>query len=120
MKRQKLVLFFDHHPIAAHALPAARPPSAIPQFALYGELTRATDAEFVHIELIETRSRATTGISASHTHAGLFQVLFLFGGEVAATAGVNRAVGLRGPVALTIHPSLAHGFDFSEEARAMC
>ncbi len=89
--------------------------SSIPQFALYGELTRGADAEGVHIELIETRSRGYDWHIDTHTHAGLFQVLFLFGGQVNATLGdVRRA--LDGPVALTIHPSLPHGFAFSAEA----
>jgi AraC family transcriptional activator of pobA len=97
------------------SLPAVSTSSTIPQFALYGELTRGTDAEGVHIELIETRSRRYDWHIGIHTHAGLFQVLFLFGGRVAATLG-DRPVELEGPVALTIHPSLAHGFAFSEEA----
>jgi AraC family transcriptional activator of pobA len=96
-------------------LPAVSTSSTIPQFALYGELTRGTDAEGVHIELIETRSRRYDWHIGIHTHAGLFQVLFLFGGRVAATLG-DQPAELEGPVALTIHPSLAHGFAFSEEA----
>jgi AraC family transcriptional activator of pobA len=88
---------------------------SIPQFALYGELTRGTDAEGVHIELIETRSRRYDWHIGTHTHVGLFQVLFLFGGQVRATLG-DALCELEGPVALTIHPSLAHGFAFSEEA----
>jgi AraC family transcriptional activator of pobA len=96
--------------------PASLLPSAtIPQFALYGELTRGTDAEGVHIELIETRSRRHDWHIGIHTHAGLFQVLFLFGGRVSATLG-DQLRELDGPVALTVHPSLAHGFAFSEEA----
>jgi AraC family transcriptional activator of pobA len=95
----------------------ARPALAdIPQFALYGEQTRAENAEFVHIELIETRSRAYDWHIDRHTHPGLFQVLFLFGGEV--RAGVNDALwDCRGPVVITINPSVAHGFDFSPEAQ---
>jgi len=87
----------------------------IPQFALYGEQTRPAAAEFVHIELIETRSRIYDWHIGSHTHPGLFQVLFLLGGEVRASIG--DAVWQRsGPVAITIHPSVVHGFDFSPEA----
>ena len=98
--------------------PSARPFPAtaqIPQFALYGELTRGTDAEGVHIELIETRSRKYDWHIDTHTHAGLFQVLFLLGGQV--RANIDGALWeCDAPVALTIHPSLPHGFDFSEEA----
>jgi AraC family transcriptional activator of pobA len=99
----------------APASPSPPPAAGIPQFALYGELTRGTDAEGVHIELIETRSRGYDWHIGMHTHAGLFQVLFLFGGRVRATLG-DAPAELDGPVALTIHPSLAHGFEFSEEA----
>ncbi|MQR00722.1 helix-turn-helix domain-containing protein [Glaciimonas soli] len=88
----------------------------IPQFALYGEQTRAENAEFVHIELIETRSRLYNWHIANHTHPGLFQVLFLFGGQV--RANVNNVVWeCNGPVAITVHPSVAHSFDFSQEAQ---
>jgi len=48
----------------------------VPQFSLYGEDTRPDNAEFVHIELIETRSRLHDWHIQSHTHRGLFQVLF--------------------------------------------
>lgn len=87
----------------------------IPTFALYGEQQRSESAELVHIELIETRSRLYDWHIAPHTHAGLFQVLFLLGGEV--RAHVSGALWeCRGPVAITIHPAVAHGFDFSPEA----
>jgi|EP01034_Spumella_vulgaris_P027027 AraC family transcriptional activator of pobA len=87
----------------------------VPQFGLYGEQTRGDSAEFVHIELIETRSRVHHWHIENHTHSGLFQVLFLFGGEVRAS--INGAVWeCRAPAAITIHPSVVHGFDFSAEA----
>lgn len=90
-------------------------PAEIPVFALYGEATKGTDAESVHIELIETRSRQYDWHIGTHTHAGLFQVLFLLGGRVGANID-GTLWECEGPVALTIHPSLPHGFDFSEEA----
>ena len=96
--------------------PAKEAFADIPKFALYGEQTRTENAEFVHIELIETRSRRYDWHIDNHTHPGMFQVLFLFGGEVRAT--VNDALWERhGPVVLTIHPSVVHGFDFSPEAQ---
>ncbi|MRW89791.1 helix-turn-helix domain-containing protein [Duganella sp. FT80W] len=98
-------------------MPAYTKPSTkdIPQFALYGEQTRAENAESVHTELIETRSRVYDWHIDRHTHAGSFQVLFLFGGEVRAT--VNDALWeCSGPVVITIHPTVVHGFDFSPEA----
>jgi AraC family transcriptional activator of pobA len=87
----------------------------VPKFALYGEPSRAEHAEMVHIEYIETRSRAHDWHIGTHTHAGLFQILFLFGGEVRATID-GAEWQHRAPVAITIHPSVVHGFDFSPEA----
>lgn len=98
-------------------LPSSKSPSSpdIPQFALYGEQQRDDNAELVHIELIETRSRLHEWHIAPHTHAGLFQVLFLFGGH--ARVHLDGApLDCHAPVAITIHPSVAHGFDFSPEA----
>jgi AraC family transcriptional activator of pobA len=102
----------------AHAVSTklARPSREIPQFALYGEQTRAAGAEFVHVELIETRSRLYDWHIGTHTHHGLFQVLFLFNGQVSASIG-DAVWECAGPVAITIHPSLAHGFAFSKKAQ---
>lgn len=94
----------------------SRPSREIPQFALYGEQAQGDSAEQVHIELIETRSRLHDWHIGTHIHRGLFQVLFLFSGEVRAVVG-DSLIECSGPVAITIHPSLAHGFDFSTEAR---
>jgi AraC family transcriptional activator of pobA len=97
------------------AASSAHKASEVPRFALYGEQARVQNGEFVHIELIETRSRQHDWHIANHTHGGLFQVLFLFGGQVSAS--VDGAVWeCDAPVALTIHPSVVHGFVFSEEA----
>ncbi|KKB63423.1 AraC family transcriptional regulator [Robbsia andropogonis] len=87
----------------------------IPQFSLYGEIARPDGAESVHIELIETRSRIHDWHILPHTHANLFQVLFLMSGRV--TAQMEEDVWERdGPVVITIHPSVVHGFDFSKDA----
>jgi AraC family transcriptional activator of pobA len=95
---------------------SARTPPDVPQFALYGENVRAENGEFVHIELLETRSRLHDWHISNHTHRGLFQVLFLFAGHVRAR--VDGALWqCDGPTVITIHPSVVHGFDFSEEAQ---
>jgi AraC family transcriptional activator of pobA len=97
------------------ATPPSARPAAVPQFVLYGEQTRPDNAELVHIETIEARSRVHDWHIGSHTHRGLFQVLFLFAGHVKATVG-DAVWECDGPVAITIHPSVVHGFVFSEEA----
>ena len=99
-------------------MPASPRPAAailpeVPRFALYGEQTLA---ELVHVELIETRSLRHDWHIARHTHPGLFQVLFLLRGSV--RAAVEDAVWeCKGPVAITVHPSVVHGFDFAEGAQ---
>ena len=94
--------------------PTAAPP--VPRFALYGEQQQAARAESIHIELIETRSRPHDWHIGRHTHAGLFQVLFLSEGSVAAQ--IDDALHhCLGPTVMTIHPSVEHGFDFSRDAQ---
>ena len=89
---------------------------AVPRFALYGESAQATHAESIHIELIETRSRLHDWHIGRHTHDGLFQVLFLSEGSVAAQ--IDDALHqCTGPTVMTIHPSVEHGFDFSRDAQ---
>jgi len=91
------------------------PALPIPHFALYGEHTPLADAELIHLELIETRSRPHDWHIAPHTHSGMFQVLFLLGGTV--RAGVDGADWVcAGPMVITIHPGVVHGFAFSEHA----
>lgn len=95
-------------------MPAQRPNAPdVPRFALYGE---QTPVEAVHVELIATRSRLHDWHIERHTHPGLFQVLFLLKGKVSAS--IDDAVWeCRGPVAITVHPSVVHGFAFAEGAQ---
>lgn len=90
--------------------------SSIPQFALYGESAPGDAAELVHVELIETRSRQYDWHIASHTHRGLFQLLFLLRGRVRATID-GEVWNCEGPTVITIHPSVVHGFVFSKAAQ---
>lgn len=90
-----------------------RPAPDVPRFALYGEQTLA---ELVHVELIETRSSRHDWHIDRHTHPGLFQVLFLLRGSVRAS--IDEALWERkGPVAITVHPSVVHGFEFAAGAQ---
>ena len=89
---------------------------AVPRFALYGEPAQATLAESVPVESIEARSRLHEWHIARHTHAGLFQVLFLMDGQVEADIDGTLHT-CSGPTAITIHPSVEHGFDFSPDAQ---
>src|SRR5450830_1643006 len=94
---------------------AKKQTNEVPQFSLYGESTGNSKAEFVHIEMIETRSRLHDWHIARHSHPGLFQVLFLMSGQVRAEVE-DEVWDCTGPVVITLHSSVEHGFDFSEEA----
>lgn len=99
--------YFFTMPVHRHNAPE------VPRFALYGE---HTPAEAVHVELIATRSRLHDWHIEQHTHPGLFQVLFLLSGKVSA-AIEDATWDCRGPVAITVHPSVVHGFAFQEGAQ---
>lgn len=92
-----------------------RSSNEVPRFALYGENGTTAANELVHIELIETRSRLYNWEIGAHTHIGLFQILFLLGGHVSARIDAADWE-CTGPVAITIHPSVVHGFNFSSGA----
>lgn len=87
----------------------------IPEFSLYGEALTSIGAEFVHLELIETRSRRYDWEIGTHTHVGLFQVLVLLEGRVEAEVD-GSVYHAEGPVALCIPPAVVHGFQFSAES----
>src|SRR5450830_1827174 len=113
-----LYYFVTHHfddDICMAAKKSATHAADVPQFSLYGEAARSDNAEFVHIELIETRSRLHDWHIARHSHPGLFQVLFLMSGQVRAEVE-DEVWDCTGPVVITLHSSVEHGFDFSEEA----
>lgn len=87
----------------------------VPEFSLYGEAITEIDAEFVHIELIEARSRRYDWDIGSHIHRGLFQVLILLEGRVEAHVD-DAQWELEAPVALCIPPTTVHGFQFAAES----
>jgi AraC family transcriptional activator of pobA len=86
----------------------------VPVFALYGEQAAAGDPdglEFVHIELIATRSQRYGWEIDSHAHRGLFQMLCLFGGGASVRLD-DAAFDLRPPAAIVIPPGAVHAFQF--------
>ncbi len=88
----------------------------IPQFALYGDNAPIDNAEFVHIDLIETHSALIDWQVGPHAHRGLYQVMFLLTGQVSAQVDA-MAWECGAPTVITLHPSIVHAFQFSEDAR---
>lgn len=97
-------------------LPLKKRRSEVPIFSLYGEqdARASTDQplEFVHIELIATRSQRYDWEIASHAHRGLLQMLCVFGGGAKVRLD-DAAFDLRAPAALVIPPGVVHSFQFS-------
>ncbi len=94
----------------------ARRPAAVPIFSLYGEQDGVAGAEsqleFVHIELIATRSQRYDWEIAPHAHRGLLQMLCVFGGGARVKLD-GASFELRAAAALVIPPGVVHSFQFS-------
>lgn len=83
----------------------------VPRFALYGEEARSTDAEFIHIEDIGSRSSRYDWEIASHTHKGLFQLVAMLDGGARVLID-DRVADLVAPSAVVVPPAVVHGFRF--------
>jgi AraC family transcriptional activator of pobA len=83
----------------------------VPKYGLYGEGFPVTDAEFVHIESVVSRSARYDWRIADHAHNGLFQAITIFaGGAEVRLDGVAHRVD--GPAVVTVPPAAIHGFHF--------
>jgi len=89
--------------------------TAIPHFALYGEQGQTADAEFFHIEDIQSRSRLHAWEIRTHTHRGLFQTVFVLEGGAEVRLD-DRRVTVAAPFAVTIPPATVHAFHFLPES----
>ena len=96
--------------MAAVHNPGARP-TTLPTFALYGEADAPSDAEFVHIEDIESRSRRYHWEIDEHTHRGLFQVVFILDGGARVRVD-TRDADIAAPAAIVVPPAAVHAFQF--------
>ena len=84
----------------------------VPTYDLYGEWRARQDADFLHCETIEDRSRLHDYRIAAHRHDQLLQLLFLANGSGDVSLdGVRSALV---PQCLAIVPAtFVHGFSFS-------
>lgn len=85
----------------------------IPRFALYGEAA-TPGQELLHIEEVQSRSRLYHWEIEPHVHQGLYQILWVFDGEVELGLDEWRR-RLRGPAAIVIPPGVVHGFRFEPD-----
>ena len=86
----------------------------VPSFSLYGESDHSANAERLHIEDIQARSRRYLWEIAPHTHRGLYQCLFVAAGPAATHVDDNHA-HLSGPALMILPPGCVHAFSFSAD-----
>jgi AraC family transcriptional activator of pobA len=90
--------------------------ATVPNFWLYGEASATRDAEFVHIEDIESRSAPRLWEIDSHTHRGLFQLVFVLeGGALASLDG--QPLTIEPPSVLVVPSATIHAFQFQPGTR---
>ena len=97
-------------------MPTKRPrgPVAVPAFALYGE-AGAVEADMLHIESLQSRSRLHRWEIDVHLHRGLHQLVWLRTGPAEVSLDA-RHLSCEGPVVVVIPPGAAHGFRFAPES----
>lgn len=84
----------------------------VPTYDLYGEPGARQDADFLHCETIEDRSRLHDYRIAAHRHDQLLQLLFLAEGSGDVSLdGVRSA--LVPPCLVIVPATVVHGFSFS-------
>lgn len=87
----------------------------IPRFYLYGEPSRSVDAEFIHVETLDDRSRPNEWTIRPHSHAELGHVFLIAGGG--GTMQVDdRELTFTAPALLVVPATLVHGFRWTHES----
>jgi AraC family transcriptional activator of pobA len=86
----------------------------IPTYSLYGELKDSSQADWVHCETIQARSRLHNYEIQPHRHENLFQILHLAGGRAEIVLDGRGSI-LGGPSIVAIPPMVVHGYTFSPD-----
>ncbi|MBI2242323.1 MAG: helix-turn-helix domain-containing protein [Magnetospirillum gryphiswaldense] len=88
--------------------------TTISHYALFGEKGDETDAEFIHIEDIRTRSRLYDWRITPHAHPRMFQLVYMTSGqgEVRLDGRVHQIVA---PCAVCVPGGVVHAFSFQPE-----
>ncbi|HZH50684.1 MAG TPA: helix-turn-helix domain-containing protein [Microvirga sp.] len=86
----------------------------IPTYSLYGESKDGSQADWVHCETIQARSRLHNYEIQPHRHENLFQILHLAGGRAEVVVDGKRSI-LEGPSIVAIPAMAVHGYTFSAD-----
>lgn len=88
---------------------------AVPTFYLYGEAHRTADADFIHVEHLDDRSRPSEWTIRPHAHADLVQMFFIARGGGAMQIE-DRSLRFAAPALLTVPATTVHGFAWTSES----
>lgn len=88
---------------------------AVPSFYLYGEPHRAVDDGFIHVELLDDRSRPSEWTIRPHAHADLVQ-MFLIASGGGAMQSEDALIRFAAPALLLIPAGVVHGFRWESES----
>lgn len=86
--------------------------SGISRFFLYGEPPRRAAPRFIHLELLQDRSRPANWRITPHAHHDLLHVIFVESGGGQAEADGAR-IGFVAPCILVVSAGAVHGFEWS-------
>jgi AraC family transcriptional regulator, transcriptional activator of pobA len=87
---------------------------SIPTYVLYGEFHDNLNADWVHCETIQSRSRLHNYKIQPHRHENLFQILHLTSGRTEIVVDGRRSM-LEAPGIITLPPMAVHGYTFSPD-----
>lgn len=88
--------------------------SRIPRFFLYGEPPRAVDDRFVHLELLDERSRPANWTIRPHSHLDLHHVFHMRAGGGVVDADGDR-IPFRAPCLVVVPAGVVHGFRYEPD-----
>lgn len=89
--------------------------AAVPTFYLYGEPHRAVADGFVHIELLDDRSRPSEWTIQPHAHADLHHLFFIATGGGSMRAE-SQTIAFTAPALLIVPATMVHGFAWASES----
>ena len=93
-------------------------PSAIPLYALYGQIDSAAELRFLHLESLYERNRLYGWNIRPHRHHDLHQMIWVADGH-GTVALDDRNLDLHSPVLLSIPPPMVHGFQWVPGAKGL-
>lgn len=92
------------------------PGEPIPRFFLYGEPPRAADERFVHLEMLDERSRPANWTIRPHAHADLHHLFHMESGGGVAEADGQR-IPFTAPCVVVVPAGVVHGFRYVAETQ---